>query len=422
MKRKNLENLSIICLITVFLGQIYLSPVSESFRFSLAVVALPLLLIYFEDTSVTLATGLIAMLMFLFRSFVYAIAHPEIALMDVFMQYLPVIIYYLLYGVLFRVFKIREKLNTTLQLLLSLWVCDSSGNIAEALIRSVWKGIAFEKAVLMTIIVGLARAAFIYVIILVVRQYQTRFEREQREKKFRELLLFTAKLKSELFFLKKSMADIESTMNESYHLYNMLHEPEHKDHALNVSKNIHEIKKDYYRVVLGMEKTLEEDKTDICMRAEEILSIIKENTEKIIETKGKNIIFEYAVEAGFQTSDYYPLISILNNLIINAIDAVEIRGKISVDVTAEGEACVFTVFDNGSGIESDELNLVFKPGYSTKFDEQTGKLSTGLGLAHVKFILENHYGGTIKATSYLNEYTRFELRIPRDKLEGDVRL
>ena len=417
MNRKNIENIIIICLITVFMGQIYLNPVSEGFRFSLAVVALPLLLIYFKDTSVTLATCVIAVFMFLFRSFVHQISNPELTLMEAHLQYLPVIIYYLLYGFLFTTFKIRGKLDTKLFLFLALWVCDSSGNIAEALLRNIWKGIAFEKAILISILVGFSRAVFTYLILRLIKQYQTRFEREEREKKFKELVLFTAKLKSELFFLKKSMSDIESTMNESYLLYNKLQDKELKEYALNVSKNIHEIKKDYYRVVLGMEKNLEEDKTDINMNAEEILSIIMDNTKKLVSAEEKNIIFEFIVEHNFQTSDYYPLISVLNNMITNAVDAIETHGKISIHVKSDKDDYIINVFDNGSGIESDELPLIFKPGYSTKFDSKTGKMSTGLGLSHVKYILEDHYNGSINASSYLNEYTNFELRIPLNKLE-----
>ncbi|MBN2898328.1 MAG: sensor histidine kinase [Clostridia bacterium] len=417
MNRKNIENLTIICLITVFMGQIYLNPVSENFRFTLAPIALSILLIYFRETSVKLATSLIAVLMFLFRSLVYYIGHPDVAVAEVMVQYLPVIIYYLLYGMLFTTFRIREKLDTAKHLILLLWICDSAGNIAEAFIRGVWKGIAFEKAVLVTILIGLIRAVFTYLIILLVKRYQSRFEREQREQKFKELMLFTAKLKSELFFLKKSMSDIESTMNESYFLYNALQDPGLKEHALNVSRNIHEIKKDYYRVVVGMEKTLEEDKTDLCMSIDEILSIIGANTEKLIADKGKNIVFDCVIEHHFQMQDYYPLISILNNMIINAVDAIESRGKIRVGVRMDQDDCIIDVFDNGHGIESDELELIFKPGYSGKIDMETGKFSTGLGLAHVQYIIENHYGGDIKASSYLNEYTNFELKIPRIKLE-----
>jgi two-component system sensor histidine kinase YcbA len=383
----------------------------------MAVVALPLLLIYFKDTSVTLVTCMIAIFMFLFRSFVHYISIPELTYTEVYLQYLPVIIYYLLYGLLFTTFKIREKLNTTLPLFLSLWVCDSPGNIAEGLIRSIWKGIDFEKAILISIIIGFLRAIITYLIILLIKQYQTRFVREEREKKFKELMLFTAKLKSELFFLKKSMSDIECTMNESYLLYNKLEDKELKDYALNVSKNIHEIKKDYYRVVLGMEKTLEEDETNMHMSAEEILSIIIENTKKIIAAEGKDIALEYTIEHNFQTIDYYPLISILNNMITNAVDAIKTHGKISIQIKLENENYVIQVFDNGCGIEADELPFVFKPGYSTKFDDRTGNLSTGLGLSHVKFIVEEHYNGSIKASSYLNEYTNFGIKIPRSKLE-----
>ena len=46
-----------------------------------------------------------------------------------------------------------------------------------------------------------------------------RFKSDQKEKYFRELIIFTAKLKTELFFLQKSKNDIEEAMVLSHRSY-----------------------------------------------------------------------------------------------------------------------------------------------------------------------------------------------------------
>ncbi|WP_432408445.1 sensor histidine kinase [Wukongibacter sp. M2B1] len=417
LKRKRLENILAICVVTVFMGQVYISPFSQWFRFSLAVLILSLLLIYFKDVSVMAVSSSIAILMFLFRSFIHFIGNNDITFFKTLFHYVPVAMFYLIYGLLFKILNIRNKLDRPIVFILYLWICDSVGNMSEAILRSFWIDVDFDRVILLIILVGLLRSlitCFIYQIIL---YYKNSFEREQKENKFRELLLFTARLKTELFFLKKSMVDIEDMMEKSYELYEELEEPRLQDKALNISKNIHEIKKDYLRVVLGMEKTLSEENENLHMSIKDIFKIIKDNTYKLIDLGNKNISLEFSIKHNFKTSDFYPLISILNNLIINAIDAIESEGSIVVEESMSGKNYIFRITDNGTGIEEDDIDLIFEPGFTTKFDKTTGKMSTGIGLSHVKHIVESHYNGKIYLKDVEENTTLFEVKIPAPEIE-----
>lgn len=418
MKKKKLEQLLIIYTITIFMGQIYLTPFSDWFRFSLAAIVLPLFLIFYKEIKVMQVSLVIAVSMFLFRSMIHRLTYDDLSFNEILFHYMPVMSYYLIYGILFKTFKIREKAaqSDSLALIPALWVCDSSGNMAEALIRNLWGGLPLESAFLVIIVIGFIRSTVTCMIFMLIIQYKNRIVREQKESKYRELLMLTAKLKSELFFLKKSMNDIEDTMTDSYDLYQKLETENLKEQALNISKNIHEIKKDYYRVVQGMEDTLSEENTPLMLSTFDLLSIIRENTEKIISFQGKDILLNFNAKCDFKTNDYYPLISILNNLITNSIDAIEKKGIISVTLDQKDDYYTFSVYDNGMGIDMEDQNLIFKPGYSTKLNKTTGKLSTGLGLAHVKGMVENYYQGTISADSYTYEYTEFTFTIPIERL------
>ncbi len=74
------------------------------------------------------------------------------------------------------------------------------------------------------------------------------------------------------------------------------------------------------------------------------------------------------------------------NILLNAISAVEKDGRIDILTTlAEGEVQV-VIKDTGIGIESDKLQKIFHPFFTSK------EKGTGLGLAIVKRIMETHEG------------------------------
>jgi len=75
------------------------------------------------------------------------------------------------------------------------------------------------------------------------------------------------------------------------------------------------------------------------------------------------------------------------NLIINAHDAAQQSGSISVDVNVADEREVeVRIVDTGAGIAPEHLPNVFQPFFSTKSQ------GTGLGLAMVRRVIENHDG------------------------------
>jgi signal transduction histidine kinase len=84
--------------------------------------------------------------------------------------------------------------------------------------------------------------------------------------------------------------------------------------------------------------------------------------------------------------------SVLSNLILNSIQAIEGNGKITVSMEEKDSQHHITIVDSGKGIDSKIINDIFEPLFSTKME------GTGLGLASVKTIIEAH-GGTISVTS-----------------------
>jgi two-component system NtrC family sensor kinase len=95
-------------------------------------------------------------------------------------------------------------------------------------------------------------------------------------------------------------------------------------------------------------------------------------------------------------------------LFMNAVEAMEDGGALSVRLYGETDAVRIEIADTGSGIAPEALPLIFEPFFSTK----TAESGVGLGLAVVYGIAHRH-GGSITVESRVGEGTTFRLRFLR---------
>jgi signal transduction histidine kinase len=95
---------------------------------------------------------------------------------------------------------------------------------------------------------------------------------------------------------------------------------------------------------------------------------------------------------------------VIENLCKNAIDAMEGKGKIVVQLNHDGKHVYIDITDNGKGISKSKFKTVFKPGFTTK------KRGWGLGLSLVKRIVESYHNGSIYVRhSELGKGTTFRI-------------
>jgi len=95
------------------------------------------------------------------------------------------------------------------------------------------------------------------------------------------------------------------------------------------------------------------------------------------------------------------------NLLLNARDAMESGGTISLRTRSDGEAVRVEVIDTGHGIPPENLPRLFDPFFTTK----AGRKGTGLGLSVTYGIVREH-GGRIEVASQPGAGTRFQLEFP----------
>ena len=98
---------------------------------------------------------------------------------------------------------------------------------------------------------------------------------------------------------------------------------------------------------------------------------------------------------------------VMENLIKNAVDAMEGHGSISITTRRDDRNAIVDVSDTGKGIPRKNLKTVFKPGYTTK------KRGWGLGLALARRIIEEYHHGRIwVSASEPGRGTTFTIRLP----------
>jgi two-component system NtrC family sensor kinase len=114
--------------------------------------------------------------------------------------------------------------------------------------------------------------------------------------------------------------------------------------------------------------------------------------------------------------DNNQLIQVLTNMIINATQAMDGKGNITIRASkdkTEGKVYI-EVSDTGCGIPEENVPKIFDPFFTTK---EEGK-GTGLGLSTVRGIIEKH-GGTIKVKETSSEGTTFLIELPLVKVAED---
>lgn len=125
-------------------------------------------------------------------------------------------------------------------------------------------------------------------------------------------------------------------------------------------------------------------------------------------TAGVTISINLNPDVGEMATDAGMVRQVLDNLLSNALDAVDRSGQIKVSTLREGERVAIEVADTGHGITPETLVRIFDPFFTTK---DPGK-GSGLGLA-ICYTLAEALGGALTVESKQSEGSRFRLWLPR---------
>ena len=313
-------------------------------------------------------------------------------------------------------------------------LCDFLGNTLEQTLRVMVGLTTFSVQSFATFgMIAMIRGFIVILVCIASDAYMSLLEKKEHEENYKRLILMASTFESEVYSMRKNMNEIEDIMTNAFTLYRDLDKEDYpedlRNTALNIAKDIHEVKKGYRRVIQGLQDNFLADYNDDSrLPISDLMKILSIDAERARDLEGLNVSFHSSFETNYTIQKHFAFMSILRNLISNSLDALSTmpkthHGEIFVrsrDMTKGGiKYCAIEIKDNGPGIPEDDAEYVFVPGFSTKFDEDTGDINRGIGLALTKDLLEDQFDGTIEFKSD-SKGTLFTLWFPVDKLTEEV--
>ena len=123
-------------------------------------------------------------------------------------------------------------------------------------------------------------------------------------------------------------------------------------------------------------------------------------------TKGRHIETDLPADLPAVQGVRDQLVQMFLNLILNAIDATDVGGRITVRAEVVGDALIVQVQDDGAGIAPEHRDRLFQPYFTTK------KHGTGLGLFVTRKLVQDH-GGEVEVMFGSDAGTTFQVRLPQ---------
>lgn len=420
-QRSAYVQIAVIAIGTALAGELKINPfVGDIFRIGLGSSAFLLFLLLLRQLPY-LVTGVITgVVVLLFRTGLDQVLDNGLTVAESVTRHCSAAVYYIVFALGMSLIKRRLDRFYPLVLGAVTAVIDLMSNESELLTRLLVTGTATFKlnewAFLMMI--AMLRTYFVTGIYSSISVSRMRIVQQEQNRRIEQMLSFSSGLYGEVFYLKKSIGTLEELTLRSYEMYRRLSEEgleEHKRHILGITEQIHEVKKDSQRILAGLIK-LTDREVPGDMPLSNLVQYIIDSTRQYADYLGKQIVFTQKITLDYDTANYIPLLTLLGNLTANAVEAIQGRGQIHLEIREHAGSTLLTVSDSGSGFPQDERELVFEPGFTTKFDEE-GVAATGIGLSHVRDIVTRFGGDISLGTAPGLGGAMVQIRIPTPSLQ-----
>ncbi len=424
IKQSQIIAILMIIFITAFLGEFKFIAFSSSFRFGLGSAVFFFFLLFYKDVLSYPYIGIITgTFVTFFRIGLDFLAGDLFSLYASFQTHGPIIGYYFVFSLILYFGRAKYFLDTPFYLGVLGAFGDGMANVVELLTRS-----AVTDSFLLTpanleyvVIIAVLRSFFVVGLFNMMHIKQMKAIYLEQRRRFEQVQMITSGLYVEVFYLKKLLVEIENVTAKSYDLYrnlkNFQEVPQNiTSTALSIAQEVHEVKKDNQRVLAGLKKIIDQETVFIELSMSDLIELIIRANVKYAGMLKKDIAFQNEIFFDLQVTKVYPLVVILNNLVANAVEAIEELGLINITVKEIENGVEILVIDNGVGIQPGDEEVIYEPGFTTKFDE-SGRASTGIGLSHVWSMIKK-LDGEISVLTQASK-TVFKLIIPINSLTGE---
>ncbi len=423
MRKANYKQALLVVAVTTIAGEILIYPSDLGFKYSIAsavfmysILSLPnLLIIPTGSLSALCIFGMGVFLDFFLRS-------PDLPLQMIFGDRFLEVLYFVFLAVILQVGGINKFSGLPFSARLGgfMVAADLSAKLLEVTFRGALANLIQQPLDLGILLTSSLVQVFLVFSLLNISYFkQIRVLDDQARLRFERTLIITSNLYDEYFFMKKSAENMEKIMAESYRLYKMLKEgpgdKESEQLALKIAEEVHEVKKDTYRIQAGLSKVVDFRKVVKEMYLSEVLELIIKANRNYSQQIQKQIQFHLETDEDFTLKRIHPMLAIMNNIVENAVEAIPRKGNIYIHSQIDGENLKVTISDDGRRVNPKDKDHIFEPGFTTKFNDK-GIPSTGIGLPYVKGLMED-LGGRVTFEQSEGR-KKFTLIFPREEIGG----
>lgn len=381
-------------------GELRLESFYDNFRISFGTPAFFFFLLWLRSARPLLTGALTGFTVVSFRVFLEWLLLNPFQFEVAFKNHFSVFFYYASYSYFFYLFRINRYYRSPLVLGALGVSIEILASIIELSFRSLVTGRLFTPSIFIEVVLfAIIRTFFVLGLFSVFMLRESQLAEKEQRKRNEQILLVISGLYQESINLRKMEDNAEGITRNAYELYRQIKEndpPPDKglaEELLKLAGQVHEIKKDSQRIFANLSQIISEEKISQFMQAEELGNVIVKSNKKYAQLLGKEILFEFNVEGQHACYHTYTVLTLINNLVANAVEAIKETGQIIISMQRNSDRVCFSVSDNGPGLSPRTADVMFEAGFTTKFDV-TGKPSTGIGLSYVKQLTE-HLGGEI---------------------------
>jgi len=143
-----------------------------------------------------------------------------------------------------------------------------------------------------------------------------------------------------------------------------------------------------------------------------IQAVIAEKKIVLKNLEDVNIVIEFSEFSDKLFSDINEadFMRAISNLINNSIEAIKVKGQISINLYSGDDFNVITIIDDGAGISSELMERIGEKGLTS--GKEMSESGSGLGVFGAKKII-NSFGGSLKFLSELGKGTTASIYLPK---------
>jgi len=170
---------------------------------------------------------------------------------------------------------------------------------------------------------------------------------------------------------------------------------------------------DTFLSVTQLERADKKEVTKIALRLDEVVREVLATVQPIAKKKRIRLIEQPNSHIPPVAADKSLITQVLTRLLENAIKYSPERTAVTVSTVLEAEAVRVIVEDRGYGVPAESTDRIWEKFYRVARDgQEKDEESTGLGLAFVKEVVEQH-GGSVAVESEVGRGSKFSFALPR---------